>query len=94
VIPRGAILTVLFLVPTGIGLALGTALRNSLKASQWDQRSHLPIWLFLLLPAAVHAAERWANLAKPVESLASSREGGWPAFEVVQRTPPRGRDRG
>lgn len=55
----GLVLGGLALGPAVIGMFIGWSLRNELKKSQFNQRSHLPILLFMLMPVL------WAIIEGP-----------------------------
>ena len=93
----GLCLAGIALGPLILGTLCGAWLRAALKHSRFDQRWHLPLIAFLLLPAAWALVER--KLSKPyaAETVSTSvvmdapRERAWDAimfYEDVRHDPP------
>lgn len=53
----GMALTGIFVGPVLVGTALGAGLRVLLKATNFSQRWHLPVWLLMLVPVIAGAIE-------------------------------------
>ena len=84
----GAIFSGIFVVPTAVGVLAGFWLRSALKASGFSQRHYLPAALVvLLLPAALHAAERALDLPRPPETFASTHLVPLPPAEAFHLRP-------
>ena len=93
----GLMLAGLGLGPIAIGTLAGAVLRQWLKRSQFDQRWHLPLIAFLLLPLAVAVVERatWRPAALETVStlvvVPAPVERAWGAiqfYEDVTLGPP------
>jgi hypothetical protein len=93
----GLMLAGIGLGPITLGLLLGAGLRQSLKRSRFDQRWHLPLIAFLLLPVGVALVERATYRRAPVEMvtttvvLAVPADRAWDAiqfYEDVRHGPP------
>lgn len=93
----GLMLAGIGLGPITIGVLMGAGLRQSLKRSRFDQRWHLPLIAFLLVPLGVALVERATYRRAPVETVSTSvvldaRPGrAWDAiqfYEDVKHGPP------
>ena len=93
----GLMLAGIGLGPITIGLLLGAVLRQSLKRSRFDQRWHLPLVAFLLLPVGVALVERGTYRRAAVETVSTSvvidapAARAWDAiqfYEDVKHGPP------
>lgn len=68
----GLMLGGLALGPVAVGMAVGVLLRMRLKHSNFDQRWHLPLIAFLLLPVGAAVIERATYRPPPPESVQTS----------------------
>jgi uncharacterized protein YndB with AHSA1/START domain len=93
----GLILSGIALGPTAIGVGAGALLRQLLKRSNFDQRWHLPLIAFLLLPVLSALLERAAYRTPPTETVRTSVVVDAPAgrvwdaiqfYEEVKHGPP------
>jgi hypothetical protein len=93
----GLILAGIALGPLIIGTACGMLLRQALKRSRFDQRWHLPLLAFLLLPSAAGLVERYvgkpyaAETIRTVTLMDAPPERAWDAvmfYEEVRHPPP------
>lgn len=92
----GLILTVMSLVPIGVGVIAGLVLRDRLRVSRWEHRHWLPIVLLLLFPQAVLLVEMQLPRS-PGVSVETTRvidaplRGAWDGvmfYEEVTHEPP------
>jgi hypothetical protein len=83
--------------PIAIGVAAGALLRTRLKNSTFDQRWHLPLIAFLLLPVVAAVTERVAWRRPPLSSVRTTVvidapvDRAWGAirfYEEVKHGPP------
>ena len=93
----GLVLAAIALAPILIGTAAGVLLRLVMKGSTFDQRWHLPLIAFLLLPVFAALVERGTNVPAPLETVATSQvidappAAAWDAiqfYEDVRHGPP------
>jgi hypothetical protein len=93
----GLVLSGIALGPIAIGTAAGALLRKMLKNSSFDQRWHLPLIAFLLLPVFAALLERATYRPGPLESVRTSvvidapPGEAWDAiqfYEEVKHGPP------
>lgn len=77
----GLLLAGIMVGPLVIGTLAGVALRTVLKKSSFDQRWHLPLIAFLLLPVVVAVVERALYRRPPAETVWTSA--------VLEATPAR-----
>ena len=93
----GLTLSIIFLIPLLMGLAVGAALRYILKATQWSKRWYLPIILFIALPYVVQFVEdrfpRRSEVAtvRTRLDMHATPEEAWDAlmfYEEVEHDPP------
>jgi hypothetical protein len=68
----GFVLSILFLIPASIGVALGIPLRHFLKDSKFSQRWYLPIIAMLLIPLMVQGVEILVTSPPPREELSTT----------------------
>ena len=93
----GLMLGGIALGPIALGVAAGAVLRVRLKHSNFDQRWHLPLIAFLLLPIVVALAERATYPPAPLETIRTATVIDAPAgrawdaiqfYEEVKHGPP------
>ena len=89
----GLMLAGIGLGPITIGLLLGAGLRQSLKRSRFDQRWHLPLIAFLLLPLLAGLTERLTYRAAAAETVGTTvvieapAERVWQAIRFYENVP-------
>lgn len=93
----GLVLAGIALGPLIVGTLAGVLLRTALKHSRFDQRWHLPLVAFLLLPPAAGLVERAVQKPYAAETIRTSLvmdappRRAWEAvmfYEEVRREPP------
>jgi hypothetical protein len=93
----GAVFALIAMIPTFVGIGIGFALREKLKDSKFEQRSHLPMLTLAIAVATLGIMDRLTRRPAAIESVITSVEipapigKAWNAvmfYEEVHHPPP------